>query len=223
MQLEYFVPISAVIGFLIGRYLKLSQNEKTYHFQNIGEQIVSDALMNYLPVGSYHLLNNVTLKVDDGTTQVDHVLVSRYGVFVIETKHYSGWIFGDAHTREWTQTTISRFGPNKYKFMNPLHQNYKHIKAIQSTLDFIPQENIMGLVVFTGDGEFRTEIPSGVFSLDTMVDHMRTFSTEVMTENRMQFCIGRLEFNRLALTKETDIEHQTNLAVRRKSINKLFL
>ena len=40
-------------------------------------------------------MNHVTLRMDGGTTQVDHILVSRFGVFVIETKDYSGWIFAN--------------------------------------------------------------------------------------------------------------------------------
>ena len=89
------VPIAALLGYALKSY-------RTYQFQNIGEVLVRKALTNNLPKESWHLLNNVTLKIDNGTTQIDHVLVSRLGVFVIETKHYKGWIFGDEKSREWT-------------------------------------------------------------------------------------------------------------------------
>lgn len=52
----------------------------------------------------YVLLNDCTLPDDrGGTTQIDHILISPYGVFVIETKNYKGWIFGSAHQKKWTQ------------------------------------------------------------------------------------------------------------------------
>ena len=185
--------------------------KRTYRFQNIGEQLVTNTLLTFFPTDSYHLLNNVTLKLEQGTTQIDHVLVSRYGIFVIETKHYKGWLFADAHSNEWTQVVYQW----KSRFMNPIHQNYKHIKAIQGILDFIPAENITGLVVFTGDAEFRTPTPPGVFSLETLVEYLKNLNNEVMTENRRQFCVGRLETYRLTLTRQTDIEHHENLQVKR--------
>ena len=128
------VPIAALLGYALKSY-------RTYQFQNIGEVLVRKALTNNLPKESWHLLNNVTLKIDNGTTQIDHVLVSRLGVFVIETKHYKGWIFGDEKSREWTQVIWGR----KYRFQNPLHQNYRHLKAVQALLDFLPAEQVFGI------------------------------------------------------------------------------
>ncbi|MFM7001908.1 MAG: nuclease-related domain-containing protein, partial [Limnohabitans sp.] len=63
-----------------------------YRFQNRGEELLKNQIINSLSSPSWHLLNNITLKTVNGTTQIDHILVSRYGVFVIETKHYSGWL-----------------------------------------------------------------------------------------------------------------------------------
>lgn len=69
----------------------------------------------------------MTLPTPDGTTQVDHVIVSRFGVFVIETKNHKGWVFGEERSRKWAQVIYR----NKYQFLNPLRQNYKHLKAVQ--------------------------------------------------------------------------------------------
>jgi restriction system protein len=197
------VPLAALLGYALKSY-------RTYQFQNIGEVLVRKALTNNLPKESWHLLNNVTLKLGNGTTQIDHILVSRFGVFVIETKHYKGWIFGDEKSREWTQVIWGR----KYRFQNPLHQNYKHSKAVQDLLDFLPAEQVLGMVVFTGDAEFKTNQPKKVHSLSSLLSHLRNLDQELLTENRMQFCVGRLECLRLALTRETDVEHRTNLAKR---------
>lgn len=183
-----------------------------YRFQNRGEAAVSSYLMTSLPLDKWHLLNNITLKVDDHTTQIDHILVSTFGVFVIETKHYSGWIFGDADSKTWTQT----FRRMKFRFQNPIRQNFKHLKAVQELLDFVPPEQIKGLVVFSGDATFKTSHPVGVHTIGSMVNYLKGLTEEVLTENRMQFCVGRLECKRLALTQTTDVEHRQNLAARKR-------
>jgi restriction system protein len=92
-----------------------------------------------------------------------------------------------------------------------LRQNYKHIKAVQTLLDFLPSNQIEGAIIFTGNAEFKTKRPEGVFTLSEFVVRLSDLRTEVITENKLQFCVGRLECQRLALTKETDIEHQQHL------------
>lgn len=179
-------------------------------FQNHGEALVSRILRAHFPPPAYHLLNHVTLGMDAGTTQIDHILVSRFGVFVIETKHYKGWIFADAHRAKWTQVL---FGA-KFTFQNPLRQNYRHVLAVGRLLDFLPKDAIESLVVFTGTAEFKTDIPQGVTTVDDLVAYVRARDAEVMTPNRLQFCVGRIETARLAISRQTDLEHAEQIALR---------
>ena len=80
----------------------------------------------------YRIFNDIYVPKQDGQlTQVDHVVVSKYGVFVIETKNYSGWIFGSEKQKNWTQTIYKK----KTRFYNPILQNNTHIKALQYFLD----------------------------------------------------------------------------------------
>ena len=53
----------------------------------------------FLDSNVYVDINNITLPAANGTTQIDHVIVSRFGIFVVETKNMSGWIFGDERAR----------------------------------------------------------------------------------------------------------------------------
>jgi restriction system protein len=78
----------------------------------------------------------VTLPTEDGTTQIDHVIVSRYGVFVIETKNLKGWIFGSPQQKTWTQKIYR----HTTKFQNPLHQDYKHTQTLQAALELDPEK-----------------------------------------------------------------------------------
>lgn len=198
------IPLAVLIGYV-------ARGHRARWYSNQGESLVRKVLIAQLPADSWHLLNNVTLKIADGTTQIDHVLVSRYGVFVIETKHYKGWIFGDEKSKQWMQVIYR----HKNRFQNPLHQNYKHLKAVQALLDFMAPDQILGVVVFTGEAEFKSHRPAGVYSLDTLVTYLKGLDQLHLSANRMQFCVGRLECNRLALTRETDIEHCANLETRR--------
>jgi restriction system protein len=188
------------LGFVVGRF-------RQQLVENRGEAAVRRLLVKFFSAPDYHLLNNVTLPTEDGTTQVDHVLVSRFGIFVIESKHYSGWLFARADAAQWTQ----EFYQSRYKFQNPIHQNRKHIAAIANLLDFQPSEHIHSIVVFTGDAMFKTERPAGVLLLSELMAHINAFDVETITQNRLQFCVGRLECCRLAITKQTDVEHAEHL------------
>ncbi|MDI9408543.1 MAG: nuclease-related domain-containing protein [Candidatus Pacebacteria bacterium] len=176
-------------------------------FQNDGEAELSRILQRIFNGPDYHLLNHITLDYRGGTTQIDHVLVSRFGVFVIETKAYNGWIFADAKHETWTQV----FYRAKFRFQNPIRQNYGHVQAVRQVLDFLPPNAVESLVVFVGNPEFKTEKPEGVYFLPELIDYLQAQTEEVMSHNRLQFCVGRLETHRLALTHQTDVEHVESL------------
>lgn len=75
----------------------------------------------------FRILHNLTLSDGKKTAQIDHVVIGRTGIFVIETKNYKGWIFGSENSVKWTQT----FYKSKRKFHNPIHQNFGHIKMLE--------------------------------------------------------------------------------------------
>jgi hypothetical protein len=202
--IEPFILLLIVFlfGLCLGSWRAASRSS-----QNRGESAVRQALTAAFTSSHYHLLNNVTVPVAEGTTQIDHILVSRYGIFVLETKHYTGWIFGEANSSQWMQVIYKK----KSQFQNPLHQNYKHVAAVAKILDFIPQEQIRSIVVFTGDAEFKTPRPNGVILLSELVPHLSGYNEVTIPENRMQFCVGRLECIRLAISRQTDIEHAQHL------------
>lgn len=83
----------------------------------VGEKIVS-FILSKLPSEEYSTIYNVMLSTECGSTQIDHVVVSLYGMFVIEVKNYSGWITGAEHGSQWVQTIYR----TKNRFMNPIHQ-----------------------------------------------------------------------------------------------------
>jgi len=212
--LYVLLAAAAVLGFLIGRWRTFrTSGRKTFgawrfpRFQNDGEALVSRALRSHFGPPDYHLMNHVTIRMEDGTTQVDHILVSRFGVFVIETKDFSGWIFANAADATWTQV-LFRW---RSKFQNPIFQNKRHVRAVQGLLDSLPPEAVKSIVVFAGDAEFKTETPQGVIAIGQLAEYLRQHTDVIMSPNRLQFCVGRLETARLAISHRTDVEHAQDL------------
>lgn len=123
-----------------------------------GEAVISVAKKIALDGDIYREVNNVTLPTSNGTTQIDHIIVSRYGIFVLETKNMEGWIFGSENQPKWTQS----FRKSRFQFQNPLHQNYRHIKALEEFLG-LPTEKFHSVVCFVGETcELKTQMPANV-------------------------------------------------------------
>ena len=203
------ILLALAVGFAIGRY----RASRAFAFQYRGEALLSRVVQANFGSPDYHLMNHVTLQLSDGTTQVDHILVSRFGVFVIETNDYKGWIFANARQANWTQVLFK----HKFRFQNPIFQNNRHVRAVKDLLDFLPPGAIKSAVVFTGKAQFKTEIPQGVFCVSGLIDYLREQTVEVMSLNRVQFCVGRLETARLAISGKTDVEHAQRLERRHGS------
>lgn len=116
-----------------------------------GEHHVS-MILSSLNESEYKILNDVMLQTKSGkTTQIDHIVVSLYGIFVIETKNYSGWIFGHENSEDWTQVIYKE----KHKFRNPVKQNQSHIFALKDLLVEYKDIKYFPIVVFVGNAELK--------------------------------------------------------------------
>lgn len=107
----------------------------------------------------YHIFNDLMIETSSRYTQIDHVLVSNYGIFVVETKHMSGWIFGAKENKYWTQVLFP--SRSKTRFENPLRQNYLHTKSI-SEFCSVGDDKIHSVIVFWGDCRLKTRMPANV-------------------------------------------------------------
>ena len=98
----------------------------------------------------YIILNNIMLKENNETHQIDHIVLSKYGIFVIETKNYSGIIKGNKYSNEWVQI----LGKNKYYFKNPLFQNYGHIKSLSNVLN-MDEKYFISIICFSNRSQLK--------------------------------------------------------------------
>ncbi|WP_409252206.1 NERD domain-containing protein [Bacillus sp. SCS-153A] len=100
----------------------------------------------------YFVIHDILLPGQNGkTTQVDHIIVSPYGIFVIETKNYKGWIFGSEHSKRWTQQIYR----SKHQFQNPIHQNYGHIEAIKNVLGEQVKLPYISIIAFNSKADLK--------------------------------------------------------------------
>ena len=146
-----------------------------------GERQVNMILNRELPSGEYKVFNDISLPTSYGPTQIDHIVVSRYGIFVIETKNYKGWIFGDAKSKEWTQIIYQ----NKRQFQNPLRQNFKHTKAVELFLSISPRY-VHSVVVFVGDSEFKTALPDNITYWWELCPYILSFKDLLLDTSRVR-------------------------------------
>ncbi|ENM5855556.1 NERD domain-containing protein [Vibrio mimicus] len=194
-QVWYLVPLLLIVSVFKSRWLK----------GVFGEFLVNRLLSN-LPESDYTLIKDVTLPTNDGTTQVDHIVVSRYGIFVVETKNMKGWIFGSARQKQWTQKIYR----HSSKFQNPLHQNYKHIKALETLLG-CSEEHLHSVIVFIGDSTFKTEMPPNVTYARGSIRYIQQFNDVVFSDNDYAWLtesINRLKLKRGVIT---DLKHRKHV------------
>ena len=121
-----------------------------------GERNVA-TILRQLPKEDYFVFNDLIIKFrNGGSSQIDHVVVSRFAIFVIETKNYKGWIFGHENSEYWTQNIYGY----KYRFYNPVKQNAGHIRALREVLDSFGSLPFVSIVAFSPQTSFKITAPS---------------------------------------------------------------
>ncbi len=175
-----------------------------------GELLVRLSAKFLLDEAEYRPIHNVTLPTPDGTTQIDHIFVSRYGIFVVETKNLAGWIFGDENQATWTQ----KFYRNTYKFQNPLRQNFKHVKALEGALNLSP-ESFHSVVVFTGSSTFKTPMPRNVTYAGGYVRYIKSKKQIILSQPQIDSIVQTIAPGRLKPSFATTREHIRHIESRR--------
>lgn len=171
-----------------------------------GEKIVGGRLRKGLGEG-YIVLDDIYLPTSEGrTTQIDHVVISQFGIFAVETKMWTGWIFGDRDSPKWTQCVHRK----KNSFQNPIRQNYRHICELARNLG-IGQEYFRGVVAITGDCEFKTKMPEGVVFSRKAAEYIRSFNEAIIKASQVkEIAAAIVEWNN-SISAELRANHVKNL------------
>lgn len=170
-----FIIIFLVILFIIIRKLF-----KTKSQGDIGEQEVRKILKK-LPRKKYFTINDIMIKSHSGTSQIDHMVFSRYGIFVIETKNHIGLIYGDEDYKVWVKNINGRM----MKFESPVYQNMGHIKRLKQ-LDYrFNDKNLISIVAFSKRGKLKNKINNVVY-YSGLKKLIKSYKKKILTEEEVR-------------------------------------
>ena len=192
--------LGVVIWLLVGRktYPPVSKGE-------LGENAVSRLLGETIE-GEQYVINDLLFCDKSGKScQIDHIFINKFGVWVIETKNYSGTIYGQENQREWTQ--VLAYGKTKNKFYNPIKQNTTHIYQLSQILN--TSNVFQNIVVFLADADISNIKSNNVYSIYEL-SAIKTLITGItLSVDRMEYFYNRLlEIkNTSTISREEHIEN----------------
>ena len=180
---------------------------------NYGEYLIFNKLKKV--DGYSRVLLNVYIPKDNGdNTELDLIFVHEKGIYVVESKNYSGWIYGDEKSLKWTQTFQNG---KKFKFYNPIKQNKTHIKHLEENLKEIYSHNYFSLIVFSERCRLKkikyVSDHLKVLNRNNINRFLKTYQKEkfiLLTEDEVDYIYNHLS----KYTKVTD-------AVKQEHINKI--
>ena len=192
----------AIIAFILLDYSRVSKHKTRrfswhYHETSDGsdfEELIEEKLAKLEAAGG-KVIRDCYLRWDNGTTtQVDDILIFRSGIYVIECKDYSGWIFGNGEHEYWTQTLPYGYRGDyvKTNFYNPVKQNRTHIKCIRQKLQNDTSIPIHSIVVFGDNCTFK-EIEN-------------TMGAHIIKVGNLYETIHRIEQRTGSILSEADVE-----------------
>lgn len=209
------MDIKLSLGFLIGCILLVIVFKSKFK-GDIGELAVAVVLKD-LDKEKYKILHDIKIenpKALTKTSQIDHIIVSTFGIFCIETKGYKGKIYGKETSRQWCQYLTNK----KNYFMNPVYQNYEHIKAIETILkNDYPNMTYYSIIAFSGEANLdKVETQNAkVCKIRDLEDVINELSvSEICDKGDIDKIIQIIDSNK---SKETDFNHARDI----KRIKKL--
>ncbi len=140
-----------------------------------GEKKTAFKMWLWLDAETYRRFHDLIIPSKNGTTQIDHLLVSHYGLFIVETKNKKGWIFGSESQPKWTQTLYRK----KYSFQNPLRQTFRQKKVLSEFLG-LDESTVHTVIYFVGDCKFKTPLPANVMK-SGLRRYIKRFTNRILT------------------------------------------
>lgn len=205
-----------LLRFLLEKFTGVESPKLVIHKH--GHRCYSEGLSDYeydlvtllarnLDPEKYFIFNNIMLPSSyTKSTQVDHIIVSEYGIFVIESKDYKGWVFGNKNRSNWVQTLYTG---QKHSFQNPILQNFAHVSALKEQLPFL-NKCFFNVVVFSDRSEFKTERINNVLYDDELISFIMNKGKKWLREEEIMMTIGKLSM--LCQTNQvTEEQHIKNL------------
>ena len=192
------VDTIALLGLIIYKIAKECRRRKILHFGDRAEELVAETIREEFPGGI--LLNDIFLKTYRGITQIDHILICKWGIFVIETKSHNGQI--NIGKKEWVQI----YKDKVVHFHSPLLQNKSHVNAVERLFRrhrTLAKTKIQGIVVFTSEKVHFSRRQDGVIRLKELSPYIKSGGESL---NRRELLTARPGRQYLSRQKMEQIE-----------------
>ena len=167
-----------------------------------GEHWTRQAL-NKLPKEKYIVLNDIFIEANNATHQIDHVVISKYGIFSIETKQYNGYITGNKYDKNW----VRHAGNKKYYYTNPIRQNYGHVKALAELLR-IDESKIYNIVCIPSKAKLKIEHDGELVGYDTLANKILSHKEEII--DNVEGIVNLIKTNNIT-NKNAKKQHINNI------------
>ncbi len=136
------------------------------------------------------MTNLYLTKKDGSTTEVDLIMIAETGIYVYESKNYSGWIFGNEKQKNWTQSLPNK---QKNKFYNPIWQNNGHISALKHTLGMDEPELYKSYIIFSERCTLKKVTVTSESVKVIKRDDLVTYMKKDMAESAKVFTVEEVE------------------------------
>lgn len=176
----------------------------------IGEKTIN-FMLKKLPE-DYKIVNDIFIKNDGWSSQIDHIIISKFGIFVIETKTYKGWIYGKEKQKQWTQNLYGK----KYYFQNPLHQNYGHIQNLKK-IKGLEEIDFISLILFSGEATLKNEI-NNVIYFSKAKKWISSYQKIIYNDKQVDFIYNTILNNNI-VDKKARNEHINSIKIKKGSVD----
>lgn len=123
----------------------------------------------------YIVLNDIMFSINNSTHQIDHIVVSKFGIFVIETKQYNGFITGEKYDAKW----VRHVGKKKYYYTNPIKQNYGHILSLNELLN-LGTDKFINIVSVPSSAKLKINDDGEIVRNGEVVNKILSYKNEVI-------------------------------------------
>jgi hypothetical protein len=137
-------------------------------------------ILSRLDPKKYKVINNIIIRSWDETTKIDYVVVSTFGIFVIETKSYPGWISGNEDDDLWKLKQV--IYKRKEQLRNPIKQNLGHITAIKEYLSDCSDLRYISIIVYTTRATLKVKARTDVIYSFRLAKTIMKYNTKCLSD-----------------------------------------
>lgn len=198
MVIVFFVVFFALAFFI---KLKMPMWKGKY-----SEKLVHKEMLQ-LP-DEYVIFNDLLFESNGRSTQIDHIVVSPYGVFVIETKGYKGWILGGENSEHWTQVIYK----SKHQFYNPIKQNEGHVRFLRYLLKCSFDIPFVPIVVFDNSADLKVHVENHIvvnrYNLNYAISQ---YHHAILNSSQVNWIVNAIEKHYTIASKQEIKRHKYNV------------